>query len=120
MENATALVEACLNGSPSALRRHLPEFLRVLLPLLKSPLAAPRMTQCYLLLRHAAFEHKETHYGESVVTVFACGELLYLNTLNMAIGPVILKLSWTKLKHFIWPMNVNEIHFEILQFEARF
>lgn len=56
---ACCLLDAALTGSPDSVCLHMNTICSLLVPLLTSPLAAPRVSQVFLRLGEAAFNDKQ-------------------------------------------------------------
>ena len=49
------LIASCIQGNPGAVRFFIPLLLQTILPLLSSPLAAPRVSSLFIKLKESAF-----------------------------------------------------------------
>ena len=55
MTNTCSLIASCIQGNPGAVRFFIPLLLQTILPLLSSPLAAPRVSSLFIKLKESAF-----------------------------------------------------------------
>ena len=55
VKNACSLIVSCVQGNPGALRFFIPLLLQTIIPLLSSPLTAPRVSQLFVDLKESAF-----------------------------------------------------------------
>ncbi|XP_078600399.1 stalled ribosome sensor GCN1-like [Branchiostoma floridae x Branchiostoma japonicum] len=81
---ASSLLQASIEGSPSALRAHINTVSKLLQPLLQSPLAAPRVMPVLVSLRTAVFD-KDTEY---------LGTLIAYTTLRLSEPAAIVDPAW--------------------------
>lgn len=66
------LLEATLAERPPQLTRELPAVLQVLMPLLQSPLAAPRIQQVFLDMGVCLMPKQLSHLGTRLVLDLSC------------------------------------------------
>ena len=63
VDKVCGMITSCLNGNPDHTRLHLPELLKYILLLLRSPLTAPKMVAMYKSLSRTAFTDKDPYFG---------------------------------------------------------
>eukprot|EP00058_Branchiostoma_floridae_P014051 XP_002599539.1 hypothetical protein BRAFLDRAFT_121765 [Branchiostoma floridae] len=84
---ASSLLQASIEGSPSALRAHINTVSKLLQPLLQSPLAAPRVMPVLVSLRTAVFD-KDTEYLGVACFMSHCVTVPSENKSRLLIGPL--------------------------------
>ncbi|KAI8491413.1 eIF-2-alpha kinase activator GCN1, partial [Branchiostoma belcheri] len=95
---ACSLLQASIQGNPTALRSHINTVSTLLQPLLQSPLAAPRVLPVLVSLRTAVFE-RDTEY---------LGSLVVYTTLRLSQPAVTMDPAWCQEE--LVPMATRAVH----------
>lgn len=82
LQSAVGLLEALLIERPARITQELPPVLQVLIPLLQSPLAAPRIHQVFLDIGVCLMPKHLHHLGTQLVFVLYLTDRLQLKYLD--------------------------------------
>lgn len=121
MTNASNLINSCIQGNPGAVRFFIPLLLQTIIPLLSSPLAAPRVSRLFIKLRESAFyEVDRIHRFFGIISV-----LLTKNCKTCSIHSVsdkklsLPKFQFVTVNMCICSRNDSECYSEALQSAMR-